>query len=297
MASRSVTGPRRLAGLRASTRTVAVIGDPVRHSLSPTIHNAAFAALDLDWVYVALPVPAGRGADGVRALRALGLEGLNVTMPHKEAAAEAVDRLTATAERLGAVNTVFRDGDLLVGDNTDVSGFVDALRLDDGVDPAGRRCVVLGAGGAARAVVLGLAGGGAADIAVVGRTPSNVDRAVALAACARRGSLDDVVAADLIVNATPVGMGTVVADGPVPIDGGPSPVDTGLLRPGQVVVDLVYWPPTTPLLAAARAAGGVAVTGIGMLVRQAGGAFRHWTGEDPPLGAMSAAALGAIAHM
>ena len=134
------------------TRVAAVIGDPVRHSLSPAIHNAAFRALDLDWVYLALHVRAGDAAAAVTGMRALGIDGMNVTMPHKSDVAAAVDRLSPTAEALGAVNTVHRVGNDLVGESTDGDGFVNALRLDEGVDPAGRRFLVVGAGGAARAV-------------------------------------------------------------------------------------------------------------------------------------------------
>ncbi|MGH9078364.1 MAG: shikimate dehydrogenase family protein, partial [Acidimicrobiales bacterium] len=121
-----------------------MIGDPVGQSLSPLLHNTAFAAAGLDWVYVAFPVAAGRGADAVAAVRALGLAGLSVTMPHKEAVAGAVDRLSEVAARLGAVNTVIRDGDAVVGDNTDGAGLLDSLRAAHGWAPAGRRCVVLG---------------------------------------------------------------------------------------------------------------------------------------------------------
>ena len=125
----------------------AVIGDPVDHSLSPPIHNAAFRALDLDWIYVAFPVAAGDGALAVAAMRALSLQGLSVTMPHKADVAAAVDRVSVTAERLGAVNTVAWRSGALVGENTDGDGFLDALRLDEGFEPEGRRCLVVGAGG------------------------------------------------------------------------------------------------------------------------------------------------------
>src|SRR5690606_18323441 len=163
------------------TRVAAVIGSPVRHSLSPTIHNAAFAAAGLDWVYVAFEVPAGAGERAVRAVLDLGIEGLSVTMPHKAAAAAAVDELTPVAEALGAVNCVYRVGGRLVGDNTDAAGFLDALRTDEGVDPAGLRCVVVGAGGAGRAVAWVLGRAGAADVAIVNRSSDPAERAAALA--------------------------------------------------------------------------------------------------------------------
>ena len=278
------------APVTASTRLAGVIGDPVRHSLSPTIHNAAFRALDLDWVYVALPVPAGSGVAAVDAMRTFGLDGLNVTMPHKADVLPSLDRLSATATALGAVNTIHRVGEELVGANTDGGGFVDALRHDEGFDPVEKRAVVFGAGGAARAVVLALADAGAADIAVVNRTAARAEEAAALAPAGigRLGDEDDVDGADLVVNATPIGMaGTAQEDAVL--------LDPRRLRPGQLVADLVYHPLRTPLLAAARERGAVAVTGLGMLIHQAAHAFRLWTGEDPPLEVMSAAALAALA--
>ena len=144
------------AAVTGSTALYAVIGDPVRHSLSPVLHNAAFAALGVDAVYVALPVPAGDGRAAVRALPTLGIRGLNVTMPHKADAAAACDELTDDAARLGVANTVtLLDDGRLLGDSTDGEGFVRSL-LDEELDPAGPRVAVLGAGGAARAVVLAL---------------------------------------------------------------------------------------------------------------------------------------------
>lgn len=271
----------------ASTRVVAVIGSPVRQSLSPVLHNAAFRALGLDWVYLAFDVAEGEARVAVTGARALGLEGLSVTMPHKEAVADAVDRLSPTAERLGAVNTVVRVGDALVGENTDGWGFLEALRQDLGFDPAGRRCLVVGAGGAARAVTLALGGAGAAAVVVVGRSPDRVAAAADLAGPAGRpGEEAEAADAELVVNATPLGMAGL-PPGP--------PVDPSLLGEGQLVADLVYHPPVTPLIEAARSRGATAVNGVPMLIHQAARAFRLWTGEAPPLEAMSAAALRELA--
>jgi shikimate dehydrogenase len=271
----------------ATTRAVGIIGDPVRHSLSPVLHNAGFAALGLDWAYLAFEVPAGGAADAVAAVRALGLEGLSVTMPHKADAAHAVDRLTPAAEALGVINTVVRQGDVLLGDSTDGDGFVDALRADKGFDPAGRRCLILGAGGAAKSVVVALTRAGAAEVIVVGRTPARVVEAAALAGrVGRAGIVDEASDAELVVNATPVGMeGIAAAD---------LPLDPAVLGPGQLVADLVYAPAITPLLAAAADRGATTVNGLGMLVHQAGRQFTLWTGQPAPLEAMSAAALAAI---
>jgi shikimate dehydrogenase len=260
-ASPPITGATRLAGL---------IGWPARHSLSPTILNAAFGAAGLDWVFLVFEVPPDEGAAAIAAVRALGLGGLSVTMPHKD-----------------AVNCAFWSGDRLVGDNTDGAGFLDALRLDEGIDVAGRRCAVVGAGGAGRAVVRALADSGAVEIAVINRSAERAAAAVALGGpCARLGRPDDVARADLVVNATPLGMG-IAPDAP---DAAPLPVDPELLRSGQVVVDLVYHPLTTPLLAVATSRGARSVNGLGMLVHQAAHAFRRWTDHEPPLQVMAQAA-------
>jgi shikimate dehydrogenase len=283
----------------SATRLAGVMGDPVRHSLSPVLHNAAFAAVGLDWVYVALEVREGDAVAALGAVRALGFEGLSVTMPHKETVALAVDRLTSVAERLGAANTVVRRGRDLVGDSTDGAGFIDALRLDEGYSPEHRRFAVLGTGGAARAVVLAVAQAGAASVVVIGRTPDRARAAATLAGpVGRVGRLEDVGDAEVVVNATPVGMDAVR---PLrPEDGGelglPLDLDLGRLGPGQLVVDLVYSPAVTPLLDAARKQGAVAVNGLGMLIHQAAHQFRLWTGEAPPLEAMSAAGLAALAR-
>jgi shikimate dehydrogenase len=270
----------------AHTRVAGVIGTPIRHSLSPVLHNAAFRALDLDWVFLAFEVAPGDAAVAVAGARALGIEGLSVTMPHKADVMSALDRLSPTAERLGAVNTITTRGGLLVGESTDGPGFIDALRDDEGFDPQGRACVVLGAGGAARAVVLALAEAGAGSIVVVNRTPERADAAAALAGpVGRVGGIDEVDGADLVVNATNVGMGD-----------GASPVPGERLGPGQLVVDLVYHPAVTPLVAEARSRGAVAVNGLGMLIHQAAHAFMLWTGQDPPLAVMSAAALSSMAR-
>jgi shikimate dehydrogenase len=305
-----VTGPT------GATHVTAVIGCPVRHSLSPVMHNAAFRALGLDWVYVAFEVPPGSARSALAAMRALGIAGLNVTMPHKSDVAAAVDRLTPTAQALGAVNTVMRAprGDELVGENTDGPGFIDALRIDEGFDPAGRRCVVIGAGGAARAVVRALADARAAEITVVNRTAARASAAASLAGAAGRvGVAADAAEADLIVNATPLGMATAAGSGGMATAAGSGgmataagsgdralapelPVDPATLGAGQLVVDLVYHPAVTPLVEAARARGAAAANGLGMLIHQAAHTIRLWTGEDPPLEVMSAAALGELSR-
>lgn len=272
--------------LSGHTRLAAVIGSPVTHSMSPTIHNAGFAALGLDWAYVAFEVAPGRAADALAAMRTLGIAGFSVTMPHKLDVAAAVDELAPAAAALGAVNCVqLTDEGRLVGHNTDGDGFVDSLRAA-GVEPAGTRAVLLGAGGAARSVAVALAAAGVADLAVVNRTADKAQLVADLAGgVGRVGDASvDVPAADLVVNATSIGMGA---------DGG-LPVDASWLRAGQAVADLVYHPLETPLLAAARAAGATPVDGLGMLVWQAARQFALWTGREAPVGAMDAAARAAL---
>lgn len=264
--------------ITGTTRLVAVIGSPVRHSRSPRIQNAAFAACGLDWVYVALEVPPGRGADVVRALPALGIAGINVTMPHKADAARACDRLSETATGLESVNTVVvADDGSTVGHSTDGEGFLRSL-ADAGLDPAAASVVVLGAGGAARAVAAALRTQ-RARVQVAARR----DGAAAELA-ARIPGVEPVpwpgpgpVAAEIVVNATPIGMGD---DPTVPFEP----------TPGQWVIDLVYHPVETALLARARAVGAHPVGGLGMLVHQAALAFELWTGAPAPLGAMFEAA-------
>ncbi|MHB1444636.1 MAG: shikimate dehydrogenase [Acidimicrobiales bacterium] len=264
--------------LSGATGVAGVIGSPIRHSLSPALFNAAFAELGLDWVFLAFEVAPGGAGGAMAGFRALGLRGLSVTMPHKTDVASLVDRLTPDAERLEAVNSVYWSDSDVVGHSTDGAGFLDSLRAE-GVDPGGLSCAVLGAGGAARAVVLALADAGASEVVVVNRSPEPAIAAAALAGgLGRTGPPEEVAGAALIVNATPLGMG-----------GDPRmPLDPGLLRAGQVVVDLVYHPLITPLLAAAAECGARPISGLGMLVHQAGHQLRAWTGLDPPLDAMEA---------
>lgn len=269
--------------MTAATRLAAVIGSPVAHSLSPAIHNAAFAALGLPWTYLAFEVAPGRVAQAVRGMRALaGFDGMSVTAPHKLAAANEVDGLSPDAMALGVVNTVVRQPDgRLRGESTDGPGLLASL-VDSGFDPVGRRCVVIGAGGAARAITRSLARSGAAEVMVVNRTRENAIRTCAFAgAVGRVGEPQDVVNAELVVNATPLGM--------IGGDDDRLVLDPAHLREGQLVVDLVYDPPLTPFLQAARDRGATAVNGLGMLVHQAALQFSLWTGEDAPLGAMWAA--------
>jgi shikimate dehydrogenase len=280
-----VSEPLHRLKITAATQVVGVIGDPVRHSMSPVLHNAAFAALGLDWAYVAFPVAASQGGSVVAAMKTFGIDGLSVTMPHKEAAASGADVVSDDAALLGAANTLVREGDIVRALSTDGEGCVNALRAA-GCDPAGKRCVVVGAGGAGRAVVLGLARAGASEIVVVNRSADRAARAVACGlGRALAGSIEAVADAELVVNATPIGMGANT-DAVVPAH---------LLRPGQWVNDLVYHPLETPLLTAAAAVGARPVGGLGMLIHQGALQFRAWTGFEAPIDVMTAAAHAALA--
>ena len=274
--------------MRSVSRFVGILGWPLDHTLSPTIHNAAFRSLGLDWVYLSWPVPPEDLGAAAGGLRSLGAEGANVTMPHKESVIDHLDDVSGDARRIGAVNTIQRMGAALVGHNTDVDGFRSFLVADAGVDAAGKDAVVLGSGGAARAVVCALDDLGATNIVIAARRE---ERGEAIVSLAQRQHaevvswerVDEVAStADVVVNATPVGMS------------GEKLLENTRWRPGQVVCDLVYAPPTTPLMEAARASGAEAWGGLGMLIHQAALSFRIWTGKDPSLAAMSAAAVRAI---
>ena len=269
----------------ATTRLAGVLGHPIKHSLSPVLHNAAFAEVGLDWAYVAFDVPEGACPAAVAGIRALGVQGLSVTMPHKRTVALVCDELSPAAAALGAANTVVRRGDRLIGDATDGPGFLASLRAA-GHDPAGSSCLVLGAGGAAAAIVDALAEAGAGRVGVVARRPEAAAEVAALAgAVGGVAESSDVGEVDMVVNATSVGMGGTAGEGAMPFG-----LDPSALGAGQVVVDLVYHPLRTPLLLAAEAAGATPVDGLGMLVHQAALAFELWTEVGAPLGVMAAAA-------
>ncbi len=268
-----------MSSITGRTNLAMVIGDPIRHSLSPTLHNAAFSAAGLDWVYVACPVPLGGAAQAVHAMRTLGIGGMSVTMPHKQGVAAAVDVLAPEAAALGAVNCVRRDGDRLIGENTDGPGLVRSIRDDLGFDPAGRVCLVIGAGGAARAAIKSLADAGAV-VQVANRTTATAYEAAALAGPS--GSVvavDAAVDAELVVQATSLGMTSDDA----------LPVDPARIGAGQILVDLIYHPVETPLLRVAAANGATVANGLGMLLHQACLQFTHWTGVAAPIDAMRAA--------
>ena len=294
------------------TALVGVLGDPVRHSLSPAMHNAALAELGLDWVYLALPVAAAELPGALRALAALDCRGLNVTIPHKQAVAGLADALSPLASRLGAVNTLVpRPEGGWWGTNTDVEGFREPLQeaLADGEGWGGRRALVLGCGGSARAVVAGLVELGLAAVQLAGRRPEALEAFVAdcrpwapaLEALpwpeGGEGLAAALAQADLVVNTTPVGMAAGRSGDPDP---GAAPCPLGpaeleALRPSAVVYDLIYTPRPTRLLQAAAGRGCPSLDGLEMLVRQGAAALRLWSGQaEVPLAAMRRAALAQL---
>jgi len=295
-------GTRPMAAWPTSrTTVVGVMGFPVRHSLSPLLHNAAFGVMGLDWSYVAFEVPPGSLEGAVAGAAMLGLRGLSVTMPHKDAASRLAGRRSSRVRRLGAANTlVFEDG-AVFAENSDGDGLLDDLREGARFDPAGRRCGVIGAGGAGRAAVLALAEAGAEQIIIVNRTVTPAWRSAALAPkVARVGRPVELCDLDLIVQATPVAMTSQdhSKEPPAvdaPIEGASAAVagvDPSRFGAGQLVVDLVYDPPLTPFLLEARRQGATTRNGLGMLVHQAAHQIRLWTGSQPPLGVMWAVVGG-----
>ncbi len=278
--------------IAGSTQLVGVIGWPVSHSRSPRMHNAAFAALGLDWAYVPLPVAPGRVGQAVAGLRALGFRGANVTVPHKQAVMPHLDELTETAQAVGAVNTILvrPDGSLL-GETTDGRGFLADLRAHE--VRTDDHAVVIGAGGAARAVAFALAQAGgevmvcARDVGKAGALCEAVRAALPGARVSAWRFPDELprltqTAPDLIVNATSLGLH----------EGDALPwVEGAAIGPGQVAYDLIYHR-ETEWLRLARAAGATAIDGLGMLVQQGAAAFELWTGVSAPVEVMRRAAEG-----
>jgi len=266
----------------------------VEHSLSPAMHNAAFRRLRIDAVYVPLRVEPATLEEAMAGVRALGIAGLNVTVPHKEAVIPLLDGLSAEARRLEAVNTIVRRGARLLGHNTDSRGFRAALEAAR-VDVAGRSCLVVGAGGGARAVAAALTGAGCGELTVVNRTPRRAERLRRLIR-RRRGQIFRVAPwsaladggvlgrVDIVVNCTPVGLAGQALDA----------LAYDATTPACLFVDLVYGATPTPFLARARRVGRRTLDGLGMLLHQGALAFTLWTGRDAPLAIMAAALRRAL---
>jgi shikimate dehydrogenase len=281
--------------IKASTGLVALLGYPVEHSLSPRMHNAAFAATGLDMVYLAFAVTAAGLPAALAGLQALGFKGANVTVPHKEAVMRHLNVIEPVAARIGAVNTIVNDGDRLIGYNTDAGGFLCSLR-EAGFDPAGKTAAIIGAGGAARAAAFALASAGCAGLTIANRTLARArelagameEQPLPVTACSLEGeALRPLLAGShLVVNTTSAGMWPEVNSVPLP---------TTWLQEGQWVYDLVYNPLETRFLQEARQRGCCTVSGLEMLLYQGAAAFTLWTGKTAPVPVMAAALREALA--
>lgn len=275
--------------LDASTQIVLLLGDPVEHSLSPCIHNTAFATHEINAVYAATQVASADLNDAVRGMRALRILGANVTIPHKERIVPLLDSISPRAEALGAVNTIVARGEgstrTLHGDNTDVTGFLDPLRHRSGLH--GQPMTILGAGGAARAAAYALGTTyDPAPLTVAARRPEQAHMLVEaltphlpnktiLTACALDEAAEAVRTSRLIVNATPVGMAPKTDATPWP--------RADCFASGQLVYDLVYTPRPTRLLRQAQAQGADTQDGLAMLIGQAAEAYKLWTDRSMPV--------------
>ena len=284
--------------ITGKTAVLGIIGWPVAHSLSPLMQNAACVALGLDYVYVPFPVAPENLRKAVDGLRALDVTGFNVTIPHKEAIVGLLDDLSDEARLIGAVNTVKREGDRLIGHNTDAAGLIASLQADLAIDLNGSRVLLLGAGGAARAAIAGLCRAGAASVIVANRTTDKAEsfvadfRPVFSGANLALSSLDILKGdpglkdVDLLINTTAVGLEGTKFDG----------LDLAPMAPCACVYDIVYSPSLTPLLAEARGHSLRSANGIGMLAAQGEAAFSIWTGHEPPNGLMKSRLLAALGN-
>lgn len=269
----------------ANTQLYGLLGYPVRHSKSPDMHNAAFKKLGINAVYLCFEVHPDHLKRAIDSIRALDIRGVNVTIPHKQAVMKYLDEITDVARRIGAVNTIIRRAGKLIGTNTDAEGFIRDLRDTCRFSARNKRCLIIGAGGGARAVCFGLADAGARIISVKDKDPAKAKK---LTRDLRRHysgieieavSKDDALKGrdfDLVVNATPVGMKS--GDGLV--------IDLNLFPRVSLVYDLIYNPAMTPLLRQAKKKGIDYANGLGMLVRQGAVSFKHWTKQNAPLDVM-----------
>ena len=284
--------------ISGKTRVCGLIGDPVEHSLSPSIQNAAFDHLGLDYVYAVFPVTRNNLKRAIAGMRSLGLHGLNVTMPHKTEVARYLDELDETAKNVGSVNTILNSNGSLIGYTTDGIGALRALR-HGGSDPSGKKIVLLGAGGASRSLSFTLVRA-AKEFVILNRTSGKAERLardittlLGDSAKVAAGRLTDenlekeLTDADILVNATSVGMHPNEQK---------TPVDRKLLRLGLVVFDLVYEPLETRLLREAAEIGAKTVNGLSMLVHQGAASFEIWTGVKAPIEVMMKAATRELAE-
>jgi shikimate dehydrogenase len=275
---------------------VGVFGHPVAENPTVVMQEAAFKATGLNWRYLTIEVLPKDLADAIAGLRAMNMRGVNLTIPHKITVLAYLDEIAPDAGLIGAVNTVHREGDRLIGENTDGKGFLRALRDDGHVDPAGKRIVLLGAGGAARAIAVELALAGASEITIVNRTPARGQDLVALlndktdaeATFVRWDRAYRVpTETDVLVNATSIGL--------FPDPEAMPDIAYETIGPQMVVCDVIPNPPQTALLKAAGARGATTLDGLGMLVYQGAIGFSMWTGLEAPVEAMHQALKAAFA--
>lgn len=268
--------------ITGKTKTLGILGCPVGHSLSPLMHNAAFAALHLDYIYVPLPVEREDLGQAVAGLKAMGFAGANVTIPHKVTVMPYLDEIHPSAQLAGAVNTIVIQKGKSIGYNTDGRGFIQSL-LGKKIDIAGKKAVLLGAGGAARAVAAGLMEYDIANIVVGTRSAAKAQDFVQLfpegskiAGCNWETEIfrKALSQCDILINCTPIGMSANKEN--------QLPVDWDLLQPHAAVCDLIYNPPLTDFLAQAEKRGHVILNGTGMLIEQGAVAFELWTGQEAP---------------
>ena len=279
--------------ISGKTRVCGLIGDPVEHSMSPVMHNAAFREIGIDYLYVPFQVKESELGKAIEGMRALNMKGLNVTIPHKVAVLQFLDELDNLAEKIGAVNTIVNDDGVLTGYNTDGTGFLKAL-LEGGIEPEGKNVVILGAGGASRAISFTLADRDAHLVILnrlleldwaeelANRISQTFSRTVEALELNRENLARALEKAEILVNATSVGMSPDIDQ---------SPVDADLLRPDIIVFDIVYNPIKTRLLREAEMAGAKTVSGVDMLVWQGALAFEQWTGWKAPVELMKREAI------
>ena len=280
--------------ISGKTRVCAIIGDPVEHSLSPVMHNAAFKKLGLNLVYVAFTVTRNELKDAISGARSLGMQGLNVTMPHKNAVMSYLDETDSTAKAIGAVNTILNEQGKLIGYNTDGVGALRALK-ENGISPDGTKMLLLGAGGAAKAIAF-QAAQEVEELVILNRTSEKAEKLAELL-CKKFGKKvkggalsaevlkKELKTTDILVNATSVGMHPDVNRSPVPSD---------LLRRDLCVMDIIYNPLETKLVTDAKAVGAKVVLGLEMLLYQGAVAFEIWTNCPAPVEVMRKAALNEL---
>lgn len=268
--------------ITGTTAKYGVVAEDTSYSKSCAMHNAAFAVCGIDAVYLPIQVAPTEASATVSSMRALGYRGGNVTVPYKEVIAKQVDRLVGDAATLNTVNTLVREGDEFVGHTTDGEGFIRSLS-EQNLDPTNMTVLLYGAGGAARAVAVALARHGVGELVIANRTQARAEELVQLVGgSARVGEITDATKAELIVNATSLGM-----DGTLPE---PLSALSQLASGDQIVCDLVYKPqPKTPFLSAAETNGARVVDGLGMLLHQAALSFELWTSQTAPLEVMRTA--------